>query len=89
MNRDQLLSEIIDDVIASGQRLGDYQVNLLRGYHRWSGADLRGRARKWGAKYARSRDRAFDLVQAEARRRGVRVALVDGYSGHPYRLAIV
>lgn len=34
---------------------GSYQRNLLHGYESWSGASLRGKARRWGASYARSR----------------------------------
>lgn len=35
---------------------GCYQRDLLRGWARWSGADLRGKANKYGAHYARSRE---------------------------------
>lgn len=35
--------------------MGCYQRDLLRGWARWSGADLRGKASKYGAHYARSR----------------------------------
>lgn len=34
---------------------GCYQRDLVWGWARWSGADLKGKAKKWGAKYARSR----------------------------------
>ena len=34
---------------------GCYQRALLAGRARWSGADLKGRASKWGAHYAGSR----------------------------------
>lgn len=34
---------------------GSYQIALLRGSQEWSGADLRGKARHWGASYDRSR----------------------------------
>lgn len=86
---DAVLNEIVSDVLASGQRIGDYQRDLLRGYRRWSGADLRGEAKRWGAKYARSRYAAFDLVAAEAARRGYAVALVGGTAQEgPLRLAI-
>lgn len=37
------------------RRVGSYQAAVLRNRARWSGADLRGRARKWSAHYARSR----------------------------------
>ena len=35
--------------------LGDYQRNLLMSREAWSGASLRGLAKKYGAKYAESR----------------------------------
>ena len=34
---------------------GSYQYGLLAGSFRWSGADLAGKARKWSAKYGKSR----------------------------------
>ena len=83
------IDEIIADVLASGLRLGAYQRDVLTGRARWSGADLRGRARQYGGRYAEARRAALVLVQAEAARRGLRVALVDGTSGKPLRLAIV
>jgi len=48
---------------------GSYQKALVAGRQRWSGADLRGSARKFSAKYARSRvallrriDERFDVT---------------------------
>jgi hypothetical protein len=43
---------------------GTYQVELLKGHHAWSGADLRGTARKYGARYAASRAALVDRVNA-------------------------
>lgn len=40
---------------AMGIARGCYQSALLRGFEAWSGSTLRGKARKWGAGYARSR----------------------------------
>lgn len=39
---------------------GDYQADLLAGRQKWSGADLRGKAGKWAAQYARSRQRLVE-----------------------------
>lgn len=75
---DTILAEIISDVLASGVRLGDYQRDLLMGRARWSGADLRGRARQWGGRYRRSRDAAWDLLAAEADRRGYGLRMAGG-----------
>lgn len=33
----------------------DYQKRLLTGYQEWSGADLSGKARRYGARYQQSR----------------------------------
>ena len=35
-----------------------YARDVIEGYQRWSGSDLRGKARKFGAGYARQRTRA-------------------------------
>ena len=40
--------------LTARQRAG-YAGDVLRGAQRWSGADLRGKARKYGAHYARQR----------------------------------
>lgn len=55
MNTDlsNLAASDLDAVMACAR--GDYQRALLEGRARWSGADLRGRAAKWGARYAGSR----------------------------------
>jgi len=37
---------------------GAYAANVVRGRQRWSGADLQGKARKFGASYARQRRKA-------------------------------
>lgn len=42
---------------------GSYQQSLIEGQSRWSGSDLKGKAKKFGAKYSRSRNR---LVQRMA-----------------------
>lgn len=41
---------------------GSYQYGLLNGSYRWSGADLAGKARKWSAKYGKSRKTIVDRV---------------------------
>ncbi len=43
---------------------GDYQLGCLTGLRRWSGSDLQGKAKKHGAKYARSREALFARLQA-------------------------
>jgi len=48
---------------------GCYQRALLDGLARWSGADLQGRAKKYGGRYAASRD----SLLARLRGAGLRV----------------
>ena len=62
---------------------GCHQRELLAGRERWSGAGLRGKARKWSSSYARSRRglaarlRAAGLSLREERRaHGLRVLVV-------------
>jgi len=45
--------EVRDAALALAR--GCYQRDLVLGWARWSGADLKGKAKKWGAQYARSR----------------------------------
>jgi hypothetical protein len=89
-DHDAILAEIISDVLHSGVRLGDYQRSLLTGGARWSGADLKGKAKRWGSRYRIARDRAFDLAAAEAARRGYRLYLSGGTAKEgPLTLALV
>lgn len=50
---------IVDGAVDMGQleqfAYGSYQLSLLRGQSRWSGADLRGKAASYGGSYAKSR----------------------------------
>ena len=41
---------------------GYYQIGILKGHHSLSGADLKGKAKKYGAKYAVSRRHLFDAM---------------------------
>ena len=43
---------------------GSYQSEVLRGGQRWSGGDLKGRASKYGARYAASRDALISRLRA-------------------------
>ncbi len=43
---------------------GDYQMTLLFGRARWSGADLAGTARRYGGRYAASRLNLFARLRA-------------------------
>ncbi len=43
---------------------GCYQRSLLLGQSRWSGADLRGKARSYSARYAGSRDAVVARILA-------------------------
>lgn len=52
--------QITDIAFASVK--GRYQKDLLTGSAIWSGADLRGKARQYGAKYARSRNSLLENI---------------------------
>ena len=56
---------------------GCYQRSLLRGYSAWSGADLRGRAREYSARYRDSRSGLLARLSA----RGYRVTEIRGERG--------
>lgn len=51
---------------------GHYARDVVRGIQRWSGADLKGKARRYGASYARQRALARMALHAAG---GVIVAL--------------
>lgn len=44
---------------------GRYARDVLAGWQRWSGADLKGLARVYGASYKRQRDKARAALAAE------------------------
>jgi hypothetical protein len=52
------LQTILSLACASLPSRARYARDVIEGYQRWSGADLRGKARKFGAGYARQRTRA-------------------------------
>lgn len=45
---------------------GTYQQGLLSGRYRWSGGDLRGKARRYSSSYCRSRVGLLQRLQAAA-----------------------
>ena len=64
---------------------GTYQRDLLEGRARWSGSDLRGKARQYGGRYATSRGNlatrlqaAGHAVEVRIHAHGLRVLYVDG-----------
>lgn len=69
----------LDSVIAAAQELaGDrsrYALDVIDGGQRWSGADLKGKAKKYGYSYARQRTRASQCLHAAG---GTVVAIENG-----------
>lgn len=64
---------------------GSYQRSLLTGGSRWSGSDLKGRARHWSGRYAESRkallrrlERAGHRCEVMVNGNRVRVLFVNG-----------
>lgn len=62
-------------------RLGSYQISVLTGRSAWSGADLQGKARSYGAHYARSRKSALAKVRASVRPYGLDLVVEAGKRG--------
>lgn len=64
----QLITAVIaraSDIFRQLSPRGSYGLDVLRGRQRWSGADLRGRAKSYGGSYAHARWLASKaLVQA-------------------------
>jgi len=56
------LSEVCDK--ACGLLRGAYARDVVTGQQRWSGADLRGKAARYGATYARQRRKALKALEA-------------------------
>ena len=70
-------------LIARGLVRGEYQRSLVEGTSRWSGADLRGQASKWGARYSTSRRSLLSAMRGA----GLRLTWVHG--SHGRRVLIV
>jgi hypothetical protein len=51
--------------VAMQQARGCYQENLLRGLEAWSGSTLRGKAKKYGGRYALSRLNLLGRITAQ------------------------
>lgn len=68
---------------ALAQARGCYQRNLLTGWQIWSGADLRGKARKFNGRYARSRDNLIERMT----RAGLLCQFI--YGGHGRKILTV
>lgn len=45
-----------------GAAKGCYQEDLLRGNENWSGNSLRGKARRWGSRYHKSRENLINRI---------------------------
>ena len=56
------LAEVCDK--ACGMLRGAYAQNVVTGQQRWSGADLRGKAKNYGSTYARQRHKAEKALEA-------------------------
>jgi hypothetical protein len=52
------LHNVLSLACASLPTRARYARDVIEGYQRWSGSDLKGKARKFGAGYARQRNRA-------------------------------
>ena len=82
---------------ACGMLRGAYARDVVTGQQRWSGADLRGKAKNYGSTYARQRRKAEkaleaaggEVVAVEHGRLVTGVALcVDDYGNQVYMTAV-
>lgn len=71
-------TEIVDSAIAalSSRQQNGYAGSVLRGFQIWSGADLKGKAARYGASYARQRGMAARVLKASG---GCIVACEHGF----------
>ena len=61
------LSRVIEsarDALISDHPRAHYADDVLSGHQRWSGADIKGKARRFGASYAEQRKRAARYLRA-------------------------
>lgn len=64
LSRSYTVRALFDSEALFALARGSYQRALLRGETAWSGATLRGGARVWGARYARSRASLIERLEA-------------------------
>lgn len=69
------LHTILKNIISAAMPVGVYQNNIMSGQSRWSGSDLRGKARKYNARYWHSRNSLLNRMKAEAQKYGCKVEL--------------
>lgn len=70
-------------IIAKSVARGSYQHSLVDGRSRWSGADLQGKAAKYGARYASSRRHLLAAIRAA----GLWMIWLDG--GYGRRVLVI
>lgn len=58
------IAKIKRDACALLRTRQNYARDVIMGYQAWSGADLKGKARRYGGGYARQRDTARSAVNA-------------------------
>lgn len=57
-----MLSDILPLAMQHLNPRAHYARDVLSGYQRWSGADIKGKARRFGAGYARQRSKAASAL---------------------------
>jgi len=76
-------ADVADAIFRSAR--GDYQDAVVRGSEPWSGAGLRGNAKKWGSKYAQSREGLLTRIRAAVAKHGWTATTDLVTSGTPKR----
>lgn len=59
-----MLTNVIDIALTHLTPRQQYAADVIRGSQLWSGADLKGAAKRWGQKYQKQRDCAMVALRA-------------------------
>lgn len=69
---------VVEDAASTIRGNAEYQRDCVWGNFRWSGADLKGNASKWGASYDRSRFAALAALRKAAAEAGLTFYFREG-----------
>lgn len=89
------MTKTLEQVVsaAAAALRGEYAKNVVAGVQRWSGADLKGKAARFGGQYARQRAKAAAALRAAggeivAARRGGRLSTAVAVAVDDFGVAI-
>jgi len=64
INKTNKLAVVISAALAALNPRAHYAADTIRGRQRWSGSDLKGKAKKFGYGYSVQRDKAYAALRA-------------------------